>query len=204
MLAVAGLSFASKAQMYGFEKGNVILEGAIGVNSSDNQTKEIKTSSFNIAPKIGYFLSDKGAIGVQLGYGESKETDYSGSKDTYTKGDQLHLGVFGRYYLLEVGSRFKAYGEAAVGYTSAGGERNNGTTTTKFDKVNSFDVNAGIGANFFLTEKIAIGYQFTDLIAFNTAKLNTSGAKSTNNFRVNLNSFDNFFNAGQFSLTFKF
>ena len=202
-MAIAGFSLAGKAQTYGFENGNVILEGSIGAHTNDNQTNQIKQSTFNLSPQIGYFVSDKAAIGVQVGYNESKETSYAGPNDMYTKGNQLRLGVFSRYYLLEVGSRFKAFGEAALGYTTSGGEMSNGVTTVQLDKSNGFNVNAGLGAHFFLTEKIAVGYKFADLIAFNSSKLNSSGAKPTNSFRVNLNSFDNFFNTGQFSLTFK-
>ena len=115
----------------------------------------------------------------------------------------MGVGVFARYYFLEVGPRFKAYGEAGLGYRSNGGEINDGTTTTKFDKTNTIGINGGLGANFFLTDNIAIGYQFADVIGFSTTKATTSGAKASNNFNVNLNSFSNFFNTGQFSLTFK-
>ena len=115
----------------------------------------------------------------------------------------MGVGLFARYYFLEIGSRLKAYGEAGLGFKNAGGETNNGTTTVKFDKTNTIGINGGVGANFFLTDNIAIGYQFADVIGFSTTKANTSGAKASNNFNVNLNSFSNFFNSGQFSLTFK-
>lgn len=203
MTAVMGLALGSKAQNFGFQKGDGLLEGAIGVSSTDNQSTEVKVNSFSLSPKVGYFVSNKTAIGVKLGYNQTKTTNYSGSNEIYSQNNGLGIGVFARYYLLEVGSRFKAYGEAGLGYTSAGGENNNGTTTVKLDKTNTIGINGGIGANFFLTDNIAIGYQFADVIGFSTTKATTSGAKASNNFNVNLNSFSNFFNTGQFSLTFK-
>lgn len=202
LTAVAAFTFATKAQQFGFEKGNFLVEGAIQVGTEDDKNISEKSSSFLIAPKAGYFVTDKIAVGVQLGFGQTKETDYSGASDVYTKENAFGVGAFGRYYFLEVGSRFKAYSELGVGYTTT----KVGLTETddKGLKNNGFGVNGGIGANFFLTEKIALGYQFANVIGFNNSKVDVDGAKASNEFYVNLNSFENFFNSGQFSLTFKF
>lgn len=204
LTAVAGLTFVTKAQEFDFQKEDFIVEGAIGVHTTDDKNTSVKTSDFIFAPKFGYFVSDKVAVGLGLSIGQEKETDYSGEKDTYTKGNTFGIGAFARYYFLEVGSRFKVYGEAGAGYANVGGEEDDGTDVTKTDKINSFGVNAGIGANFFLTQNIAIGYQFADVIGFNSSKIDAEGAKANNAFHANLNSFDNFFNSGKFSLTFKF
>lgn len=204
LTAVAGLTFATKAQEFGFQKQDFIVEGAIGVNTNNDKNNSKKTSEFVFAPKFGYFVSDKVAVGLGISYGQEKDTDYSGDKDTYTKSNVFGIGAFARYYFLEVGSRFKVYGEAGVGYANDGGEVYNGTDTEKDDKTNAFGVNAGVGANFFLTERIAIGYQFADVIGFNSVKADVDGAKAVNGFHANLNSFDNFFSSGKFSLTFKF
>lgn len=203
MIAVASLGLVTKAQTFGFKKGDVMLEGAFSVNSSDNKNSETKQNSFALSPKVGFFVSDKAAFGVRFTYSENKNTNYSGSNDSYTKSNSVGGGIFGRYYFLEAGSRFKVYGEGDLGYTSAGGETSLGSTTVKLDKTNSFGFNGGIGANFFLTEKVAIGYQFADIIGYSSSKVDANGAKASNNFYVNLNSFGNFFNTGQFSLTFK-
>lgn len=204
LTVVAGLTFVTKAQEFDFQKEDFIVEGAIGVHTSDNKNTSEKSSGFVIAPKFGYFVSDKVAVGLGLSVGQNKDTDYSGATDTYEKENSFGINAFGRYYFLEVGSRFKVYGEAAVGYNNISGEESNGTDVTKFDKINGFGANAGIGANFFLTPTIAIGYQFADVIGFNTAKADVDGAKANNNFYANINSFDNFFSSGKFSLTFRF
>ena len=115
----------------------------------------------------------------------------------------MGAALFGRYYFLEAGKRFKVYSELELGYFSEGGENSNGTTTIKLDKTNTIGVNGGIGGNFFITPNVSIGYEFTNLIGFQTSKADTDGAKAINNFYANLNSFGNFFDAGQFSLTFK-
>lgn len=142
-------------------------------------------------------------MGIAPGYSESKQTNYSGSSDVYTKTNTTSIEIFGRYYFLEAGKRFKVYTELDLGYSTAGGETSNGTTTIKNDKTNSIGANAGIGANFFVTNKIAVGYQFTNVLGYQTSKVDRSGAKPVNSFYANLNNFGNFFSTGQFNLTFK-
>ena len=203
LTAFMGLAFGSKAQTFGFQKGDGLLEGAIGISSTDHKSTQQKNSSFSLSPKVGYFITNKTAIGAQVSFNRSKNTNYSGTNEAYSLTNSVGVGVFARYYFLEIGSRFKTYGEAGLGYSSAGGENNNGTTSVKFDRTNTIGINGGVGANYFLTDNIAIGYKFADVIGFSTTKASTSGAKATNNFNVNLNSFSNFFNTGQFSLTFK-
>lgn len=203
MTAVMGLTLGANAQSFGFQKGDGFLEGAINVSSTDYKSTEQKSTSFTLSPKVGYFISNKTAIGAKFSYNHGKNTSYSGANESYSLTNSMGVGVFARYYFLEIGPRFKTYGEAGLGYKSAGGENNNGTITVKFDRTNTIGINGSVGANFFLTDNIAIGYQFADIIGFSTTKASTSGAKATNDFKLNLNSFGNFFSTGQFSLTFK-
>lgn len=203
VIAVAGIAFASHAQNFGFEKGNLILEGNVGASSNDNKNSETRQSSFTVAPALGYFISDKFAVGIKPGFTQSKTTNYSGSNDTFTKSNTYGGAIYGRYYFLDLGNRFKTYTELDLGYATSGNETGNGTTTIKSDRTNTIGASAGLGANFFVTERIAIGYQFTNLISFSSSKVNNSSAKAVNSFNLNLNNFDNFFSTGQFSLTFK-
>jgi len=204
MTAVAGLTFASNAQEFGFEKTDFIVEGFIRSANTNDKMAEEKTANFNFNPKFGYFVTDKIAVGIQLGVGNEKVTDYSGENDTYTKGNDFSIGAFGRYYFLEVGSRFKTYAELGAGYNQMGGEINNGIETTKLDKTKGFGANAGIGANYFLTNNIAVNFAFANVLAFNTSKVDVDGAKAQTEFATNVNVFDNFFNTASFGLTFKF
>lgn len=204
LTAVAGLTFVTKAQEFDFQKEDFIVEGAIGVNTSDDKNASEKNAGFIVAPKFGYFVSDKVAVGLGLHVGQDKATNYSGTEETYEKDNNFGINAFGRYYFLEAGSRFKVYGEASVGYNNITGEVSDGTDVIKADKINGFGANAGIGANFFLTPTVAIGYQFADVIGFNTSKVDADGAKANNSFYANINSFDNFFSSGKFSLTFRF
>lgn len=201
LTAVAGLTMASQAQEYGFGKGNVIVEGGIGFGTSDNKNSEVKENNFRIAPSAAYFLTDKLAVGLGVNYATEKQTDYSVSPETFDKGQSFGVDVFGRYYFLEVGSRFKTYAQVGVGYR-------NTKTETEADnsefKTNAFNVNGTVGANFFLTENIAVGYKFADVLGFSTTKADVDGAKAVTSFSGDINNFSNFFNSGSFTLTFKF
>lgn len=203
LTAVAGLTFASKAQeITGFQKGNFIVEGSIQANTTDNKNSEVKTSNFNFVPKAGYFVTDKIAVGVQLGVGSSVNDKYSSTVDTKKTENSLNVGVFGRYYFLEVGSRFKTYAEVGVDYANANTKTKvNGNTSPKV-KADGFGVNGSIGANYFLTDKIAINFAFANVVGYKTDKV--KGAKSENSFNADINNFNNFFNTAQFGLTFKF
>jgi len=77
-----------------------------------------------------------------------------------------------------------------------------GGNKVKSPKVNNIGVNAGIGANYFLTEKIAVNFAFANVVGFNSSK--ASGSKATTNFGANINQYNNFFDAATFGLTFKF
>lgn len=200
LTAVAGLTVASQAQEFGFGKGNVIVEGNLNVNTKNDDNTEVKTTNFNFRPKAGYFVTDKIAVGVNLGFGnntiDNNKTDVKNSTNSFG------AGVFGRYYFLEVGSRFKTYAELNADYTTATSKVTTAGNSEKSPRANGFGVNAGIGANYFLTEKIAVNFAFANVIGYNTSKV--KGAESVNEFNVNVNNFNNFFNTATFGLTFKF
>jgi outer membrane protein len=202
LTAVAGLTFATQAQEYGFGKGEVIVEGNLGLSTSDNKNSEIKETHFNFTPKVGYFFTDKIAAGINLNVGTSTEDHYG--IDEKETANSFGAGIFGRYYFLELGSRFKTYAELNADYHTSKSEYNDNGSTTKSPKTNAFGVNGGVGANYFLTDKIAVNFALSNVIGFNTYKVDTDGAEAVNSFGLNLNQYNNFFDAATFGLTFKF
>lgn len=202
LTAVAGLAFASQAQEYGFNKGNVIVEGNLGLSTTDNKNSEVKTTEFNFTPKVGYFFTDKIAAGINLHAGVNVEDAYG--DDEKEKANTLGVGLFGRYYFLELGSRFKTYAEVNADYQNAKSEKTSAGTTTESPAVNTFGIGGGIGANYFLTDKIAVNFALSNIIGFNTSKVDADGAEAINSFGLNVNQYNNFFEAATFGLTFKF
>ncbi len=203
--AVAGLAFVSNAQEFGFDKGNFIVEGNLQGSTVNNKNDDSKVSAFQFNPKAGYFVTDKIAVGVELGFGQNKETTNPVAGKTVETDKIFAAGVFGRYYFLELGSRFKTYTEVGVGYASITGDEKVGSDpAVKDPAVNGFGVNAGVGVNYFLTDKIAVNFAFGDVLSYASAKEDVDGAKAVSSFNANINVFDNFFNTAQFGLTFKF
>lgn len=188
----------SHAQEFNFQKGDILLEGNAGLYTT--KTKGYwprKSTTLTLNPKVGYLLTEKFALGIDLGYRLDKSillNDRSGDSKTQS----YRFGVFGRYYFLELGERFKAYTEGAVSYGFTNYD------DYDYDKLDSYAARAGIGANFFITRKVAIGYSFANLISYSIDKPDMPDADHISRLEVNVNSFRNFFESGQFSLTFKF
>lgn len=203
ILATAFLTLGANAvnaqESYGFKQGDILLDGTLSFNTTDNKNSEIKTNQFNFTPQVGYFINDKFAAGVYFELLNTKNDNYSGATNI-VKTNAFNVGVFGRYYFLELGQRFKFYGQANVGFANA-------KTTTEFASIKTeakgSGVNVGVdlGVNYFITPKIAINFGFANLIDYTTTK--PKGGKSQNDLNVNINSFNNFFDTPTFGLTFK-
>jgi len=198
--AVFAFGFANaqdkkESKGFGFSEGDVFVEGNLATSSSNDKNTETKINSFEFNPKAGYFLSDKFAVGVELGIGSGKTT-VAGTNTS--KSSNFNVGAFGRYYFLEVGERFKTYTEFGF---NVGTEKTGVSTTVKN---NTFNIGAGLGMNYFLTPKVAISFGLGNVINFGTAKTDQSGDKGSSSMDVNLNVFNNFFNTPTFGALYKF
>jgi outer membrane protein len=174
--AVFVFSFANaqETSTFGFGEGNIIVEGNLGFNSTNDKNTDIKTSSFTFNPKAGYFITDDVAIGIELG-----------------------VGAFARYYFLELGERFKTYGEFGLGFDTYK-EEMGGLEA----KASGFGAGLGLGMNYFITENFAINFALSDILSYSSYK--PDGGEAISEFNGNINVFDNFFTTAQFGLTFKF
>lgn len=200
LAALTAFTFASaqegETSTFGFSEGNIMLEGNIMYNSTNDKNTETKTSEFEFNPKVGYFLTDDIALGVELGIG-SNNTEIDGTETE--KGSYFNAGVFGRYYFLDLGERFKTYGELGLGMTSS----KDGIDDAEV-KYNGFNAGVGLGINYFVTESFAINFALTDILAYNSEKADFDGAENESSLNANVNVFNNFFTTAQFGLTFKF
>lgn len=204
-LAVVATTVAAQAQEgFGFSEGDILLEGSLQLNSQKNSGEEsgttfsFKESSTLFTPKAGYFINDQFAIGIELGIGAAKGVSTFGSIETEEKTNAFYAGVFGRYYFLELGERFKTYSEVGMGMMNAKFTDNFGNVS----KTSGFGAGLGLGVNYFLTPKIAINFELTDLLYFTTMKDKNTDIK-TNEFGLKINEFNNFFGTANFGLTFK-
>lgn len=225
-VAVFGLSSvnaqeAKEETTFGFEEGNILLEGNLGFNTdkstySDNTGDlfEEKTSSFNFNPKAGYFISDDFVVGLELYVASStSENTLIGTPNFVTeeKGNSIGVGVFARYYFLELGKRFKTYGEFGVGFNSEKYEtsQTGAPSLIQDNEFTGIGTGLGLGINYFISDRFAINFGLADLLSFSTGtekdNLNTNGEEiNTSTLSGNFNVFNNFFNTAQFGLTYKF
>jgi outer membrane protein len=206
LLAVVSLGFAAQAQSfvqveevqyqsvgekpsYGFSEGNIFVEGNLSVGTSKDNNTDVKTTNVEFTPQVGYFFSDKFAAGVYFALNNEKIK----SPGSTVKSDAFGVGIFGRYYFLEAGQRFKFYAQANAGYAHV---KANGA------KGDGFNVGADLGVNYFVTKKIAVNFAFANIVGYTSTK--AKGAKAENEFNLNLNKFNNPFDTPTFGLTFVF
>lgn len=169
--AVFAISFANaqEAKSFGFAKGDFTIGGNIKSISSDG------SSYTELTPSVGYFVSDKVSINALLSSISGDDLETGDALETTTS-----FGVGARYYMLDLGERFKVYSGAGILF---------GKDLTV--------LNAGIGVNYFLTQKLSINWGLASLITY--AK---SGDVSVT--AINLNDYHNFLNDSSFGLTYKF
>ena len=100
------------------EKGKTIvaISSALGIGGtsngfafSSNKTKSdnfnsdpIKITSFNLSPRVGYFVANNLALGAELFYSYSKQDDFLFEGDILfeeVKSNSIGAGPFARYYI---------------------------------------------------------------------------------------------------------
>jgi outer membrane protein len=191
--AVFALSFANaqdkKESGFGYAKGDIVLGGNIKYSSSTNEVAGVSTTSTSsmIGPDVAYFISDKFALELGLAIGSNKV----GSTTTAT----TNVAVGARYYILNLGERFKTYSNLGLSF----GSNDNGGNGA--EETSTVDIAAGIGMNYFITPKIAINYGLATLISSHSDK---TGDVKNSSMGVNLNTYHNFFVEPTFGVSYKF
>lgn len=183
LVAVAGLAFAANAQT---DKGNVMLGGSLGVNSSKVKGAEKSDFSFSVIPSAGYFVSNNFAIGTGVGYAYDKKVSNESLNEA------IVVAPFGRYYV-GLSDQFKFFGQLSVPM-AFGSEKEllaNGDVDKKVGTSTSIGVNIAPGFAFFPTKKIGIELSVNGL-GYNHLELKDtdSGAKfKASSFGLNADTF---------------
>ena len=206
-VAVFGLSNVNAQDVetpeFGFAQGDVFLEGNFRYSSNKDNNEPVTTNSaFVFTPKAGYFVTEDLAVGVQLGLASFKDKVEFEDTSFEEKTSGFGAGVFARYYFLDLGKRFKTFGEFGVNLN--GSTYDDGVDGTDDIKENGFGAGLGLGMNYFVTENIAITFGLSDILSYNSSKVDLDGAESESDFNANINVFNNFFATAQFGLLFKF
>lgn len=158
----------------GFSKGDVFVSGAFTFGS--RTTGDAKLNAFEIAPSVGYFVSDNIAIGATVGL-QSLKAD-NGSSDATNSGTTL--GAFGRYYFTPA-KKFSLYAQLGVGYTSFDEEfdAEDGTVYGTSFESKEIGFNLGAGFNYFVSSNFSVEAGI-GVLAYTSNDNGGDGADKTN------------------------
>jgi outer membrane protein len=157
----------------GFSNGDLFISGSIGINSSEREGA-FKTTGFEIEPKIGFFVTEKIAIGGKLGFSSDKTENAIGVETTDET--TFIVGAFGRCYSTPV-SQFSLFGELGVDYSSIDDKLDD-------EQENEVGVGLGLGLNYFVSNHFAIEATWAAL-RFTSNDNGGDGAEKTNSFDLN-------------------
>jgi outer membrane protein len=155
----------------GFAKGDVFVTGAFTFGSTNDKDFDTKTSGFEVAPQVGYFLTENIAIGAKLGFASFKEKT-AGTTDVDFS--SLSVGAFGRYYFTPA-DKFSLFAQLGVDYFTA---ENNLPGGMKF---NGLDAGLGAGLNYFVSSNFSIEAGVA-VLGFSSEKADVTGAKGSTAF----------------------
>ena len=150
----------------------MMISGAFGFETESYA--DSKESSFEIAPRFSYFVSDNIAVGAKIGFMSMKGDN--GTVDTLDA-QTLSLGAFGRYYMTPA-SKFSVFAELGFDYNSTDDKLADA-------KLNGFDLGVGPGVSYFLSDAFAIEASW-GMLNYATEKGDWTGAESTDTFGLGL------------------
>jgi len=198
MLALSFVHAQQKEQSFGFSKGNFILGGNISISSSNNETADEKTRSHMFSPGMAYFIKNNIALGVQI----SHFNEYKRVNKVVDETTGLGFEVFGSYYFLELGKRFKFFVTQGFGFLFG----DSGNETFKYD-YDGFVAGTSLGINYFITQKLVINLSLSDILHYTSLYYwySGEGAKDyhVKEFKANFNIFNNFLTTSKFGLIYK-
>jgi hypothetical protein len=158
----------------GFTKGDVFLTGSLGLHSYQDDQK-----GFNVAPSLGYFVSENIAIGTRVGY-FSRTFENS----SLSKVDNISADVFGRYYF-KPSATFSIFTELNAGFFNSTVETINNNITSTY-KSDGFRAGINPGISYFVSNHFAIEANF-GLLNFTSNNPDSNGGPTTNNINFGLN-----------------
>lgn len=137
------------------EQGRILASGSLGISHENfkaiydgNTEFELKTTTFSLSPRVGYFFTDAIAAGVGISLSSSTMKYDDDDKYNYTS---TYFTPFVRYYLPQ-----RLFGQFEIGL---GGTKNKWTYEdgdNDESKYSSFTWSLGAGYAYFLNNYVAI------------------------------------------------
>ena len=169
-LAAVAVAATMNAQVY--------VGGSVGFESSSCDGNS--ETYFKIMPEIGYNLNEDWAVGIVLGYGESRDKTKNGNVTVTTdKEKAFTINPYARYTFAKF-DKVNLFVDGSVSYTHYD---NNGT------KANEFGIGLKPGVAVNLNDKLSF-VAHAGFLGYNNFKLDVDGAKAVNTFGVSLDATD--------------
>ncbi len=139
----------------------LFVGGSMGINTSggkhDNgntETDKPSSFAFSFNPKMGYFISEKFAVGAELYFGFTKENDNLAT-ETIEKSTTIGIAPFARYYIFKI-NKFSVFGIGSLGISNTSYEvKFNGNVVSE-PKTFNIGFNVRPGLSYDLTEKFSL------------------------------------------------
>lgn len=172
-LVLSLTAFTTANAQTAFKKADKFVEGTASYSKSTGVD-----ATYGIRPTIGYMVTSRFALGV-FGEASKNETDKN-----------LNLGVFARCYCLSVGKNLQAYSQLDLASVSV-------TDIATDVKASAFNANLGLGANYFVTPRLALTANLTNLVSY-------TSQDSNSDFTVGFNGISNVLNDTKFGILYRF
>jgi outer membrane protein len=170
LIMLFGLSFNLFAQPVA---KSLFVGGSLGFSSVSTEqgpgNPDEKESIITIAPNVGYFLSDKMAIGLNFGFSSGKVDDGV----TVDKASALAFGPYFQYYKTIGESPFALVGEAGIQFAITKDKPAGAPTVTG----NFFGFYVAPGVTYFFAKKWALDFKLR-AIQLTINDPNTDGAST--------------------------
>ncbi len=138
---VAALAMAAVSAQAQINKGQFMIGGTLGVNSSKFGDDGTRVTNTNINPNVGYFFINNLAGGLRLDVESQKVKDQDADS-------RFAISPFVRYYFLPAAQKVNVFADASFGIGSAGGDDK--------ESFNQFSIMAGPAV--FLTPNVALEF----------------------------------------------
>ncbi|MDR2969380.1 MAG: porin family protein [Tannerellaceae bacterium] len=181
-------------------QAQVFIGGSLGADYGGGKTKSGSSStdrpstfSIEFSPRVGYYLNDRFAAGIDVGF---KRMVHNDRADTETKNFTTAFGVgaFGRYHAVEV-DRLALILEGELGWGTGMQKTKTGSNSTEGDPVNTLGLFVYPVLSYSLTERLSLE-AYSDFLRLGLGMMTTENdemdRKTTKNyFGFGVNAEDN-------------
>jgi outer membrane protein len=182
----------------------LFIGGGIGIDYAGGKTKTggtatdlAKTFIIDFSPRVGYWLTDKFAVGLQPGiYSATRKFPENNSKTTYIG---WSTNAFARYKAITL-DKFALLLEGATGTESTVQKTTTGNTTVKSDPHFFFNMGILPVLSYSITDRLSVQAS-SDILRLSFvhafSKIDATGESThTNVFGFGVNTARNYFDAG--------